>query len=214
VIETAPNTQHGTSAPRVRRAPPRRRKNAELRSREYLTEAEVERLIQAVRRRRSIGEHAPKLRDEAMVVLAFRHGLRVGELCTLCWDQIDFDVKRMHVSRNKNGNSGIHPLSGKELCLLRKLRRQNPHHRYVFLSVHGAPLSESGFRKMLARLTPKAGFEFGIHPHMLRHACGYKLANDGHDTRAIQDYLGHKNIQHTVRYTRLAPDRFKHFWKD
>ncbi len=75
-------------------------------------------------------------------------------------------------------------------------------------------MTDSAVRKLIARAGRGAGFDFPVHPHMLRHACGFKLANDGHDTRAIQHYLGHKNIQHTVRYTELAPDRFKDFWKD
>ena len=75
-------------------------------------------------------------------------------------------------------------------------------------------MSPAGFRKMLARTGKEAEFPFPVHPHMLRHACGYKLANDGQDTRALQHYLGHKNIQHTVRYTEMAPDRFKNFWRD
>ena len=69
-------------------------------------------------------------------------------------------------------------------------------------------------RKLMARAGEQAKLPFPVHPHMLRHACGYQLANEGHDTRALQHYLGHKNIQHTVRYTELAPDRFKNFWRD
>jgi type 1 fimbriae regulatory protein FimE len=75
-------------------------------------------------------------------------------------------------------------------------------------------LSAAGFRKMFARTGEESKFPFPVHPHMLRHACGYKLANDGQDTRALQHYLGHKNIQHTVRYTELSPERFKSFWED
>jgi type 1 fimbriae regulatory protein FimE len=70
------------------------------------------------------------------------------------------------------------------------------------------------FHRLVQRLGEAAKMPFPIHPHMLRHACGFKLANDGHDTRALQHYLGHKNIQHTVRYTEMAPDRFKDFWRD
>ena len=75
-------------------------------------------------------------------------------------------------------------------------------------------MTPAGFRKFLARLRVEAGMPFPIHPHMLRHATGYKLANDGQDTRALQHYLGHKNIMHTVRYTELSPERFKNFWDD
>ena len=75
-------------------------------------------------------------------------------------------------------------------------------------------MTESNVRKMIARAGRDAGLPFPTHPHMLRHACGHKLANDGHDTRAIQHYLGHKNITHTVRYTELSPERFRGFWDD
>jgi len=78
----------------------------------------------------------------------------------------------------------------------------------------GGPLTTSNVRKLIARAGREAGFEFSVHPHLLRHSCGYKLANDGHDTRAVQHYLGHRNIQNTVRYTQMAPDRFKDFWRD
>ena len=90
---------------------------------------------------------------------------------------------------------------------LRKLRRDYPKDAYVFVSERGGPI-------IVQRLGEAAKMPFPIHPHMLRHACGFKLANDGHDTRALQHYLGHKNIQHTVKYTELAPDRFKDFWRD
>ena len=82
------------------------------------------------------------------------------------------------------------------------------------MSERGSPFTTAGFRKMVARLGVAAKFKFPVHPHMLRHACGFQLANKGVDTRALQHYLGHKSIQHTVRYTELSPDRFKDFWKD
>src|SRR6478752_7544947 len=85
---------------------------------------------------------------------------------------------------------------------------------YVFVSERGGPIGPIGFHRLIQRVGEAAKMPFPIHPHMLRHACGFKLANDGHDTRALQHYLGHKNIQHTVRYTEMAPDRFKDFWRD
>ena len=90
--------------------------------------------------------------------------------------------------------------------------REDGASRYVFMTERGAPMTPAGFRKMLSRLGAK--FHFSVHPHMLRHACGFKLANDGRDRRALQHYLGHKNIMHTVRYTELSLDRFKNFWED
>jgi len=185
-----------------------RLRNAAYRSREYLTEAEVERLIKAA------GDNRHGHRDATMVLLAFRHGLRASELCALRWDQIDLAHGRLHVARAKNGTESTHPLTGRELRALRRLQREKEPGRYVFLSERDAPMSPVGFRRMITRLGEAAEMPFSIHPHMLRHACGFKLANDGQDTRALQHYLGHRNIQHTVRYTALTPDRFNGFWKD
>jgi integrase len=195
-----PTTENRTVI--VRRPP-----NAEIRSREYLTPAEVDRLIEAAKKNR--WGH----RDATMILVAYRHGFRATELVDLRWDQVDFDGHRLHVRRAKKGSPSTHALLGDEMRALRKLRRESPHSDFVFLSERGAPFSEAGFAKMVERAGVEAGLGFKAHPHMLRHACGYKLANDGHDTRSLQAYLGHRNIQHTVRYTELAPNRFKDFWR-
>jgi type 1 fimbriae regulatory protein FimE len=105
-------------------------------------------------------------------------------------------------------------LKGDELRALRKLKRDAGNAEYVFVSERGSPFSTAGYAKMVARAGEDAGFKFGVHPHMLRHARGYKLANDGHDTRSLQAYIGHKNIQHTTRYTEMSATRFKDFWRD
>jgi integrase len=201
----APNTVNGT----VDRKPPRRQRNAEVRAREYLTDAEVARLITAA----GFNRHAH--RDATMVLLAYRHGLRVAELVTLRWDAIDFKHGRVHVRRVKQGSEAVHPLSGRELRALRRLKReQDPEAPFVFTSERGVPFTPAGFRKLVARLGVAAKLEFPVHPHMLRHACGFHLANKGVDTRSLQAYLGHRNIQHTVRYTELTSTRFKDFWND
>ena len=106
-----------------------------------------------------------------------------------------------------------HPLTGRELRALRRLEREAAGSTFVFVSERGAPFMARGFQAMVERAGKAAGFDMKIHPHMLRHACGYALANKGHDTRALQAYLGHRNIQHTVRYTELSPTRFKDFWR-
>jgi len=149
--------------------------------------------------------------------VAYRHGLRVSELCALRWTHIDFAASRIDLVRAKRSTSLPHPLSGDEMRLLRQMQRQQQDQMacaYVFMTERLGPMSPSGFSQMLARTGKAAGFGFRVHPHMLRHACGYKLANDGCDIRTIQDYLGHKNIQHTVRYTQLAADRFKGLWDE
>src|SRR3954468_21829485 len=202
---TAPTT---TPAPQNGAVPPRPVPQAQRRPREYLTPKKVERLIAAARDNR----HGH--RDTTMIHVAYRHGLRVSELCALRWDQVDFEHGLLHVRRIKNGMPSVHPLGGGELRALRKLQREAMPSRYVFTTERRAPMSPAGFRKMLARTGEDRAFPFPVPPHMLRHACGYKLANNGQDTRALQHYLGHKNIQHTVRYTELAAERFKSFWED
>jgi type 1 fimbriae regulatory protein FimE len=189
---------------------PKRARNKDVRPREYLTPKEVERLIAAAKKRgRRYG-----LRDATMILVAFRHGLRVSELCALTWDQIDFSQGMMHVRRIKNGIGSVQQIGGEEMRMLRALKREDGGSRYVFMTERGAPMTPAGFRKFLSRLAIGAKFQFLVHPQMLRHACGFKLANDGRDTRALQHYLGHKNIMHTVRYTELSPERFKNFWED
>ncbi len=160
---------------------PRRKPNAEYRSREHLTEREVERLIEAVKGNR--WGH----RDATMVPLAYRHGLRAAELVDLRWEQIDLEHALLHVRRLKNGNPATHPLTGRELRALRRLQReQEPKSPFVFISERGAPFTRRGFQAMVERAGEAAGFDMKLHPHMLRHACGFKLANDGVDTRTIQ----------------------------
>jgi integrase len=187
---------------------PRRPKNAEVRTREYLTDAEVGRLQKAA------GNNRRGHRDATMILVAYRHGFRVSELVDLRWDQIDFNAGTLVVRRAKRGTPATHPIRGDELRALRRLaREQDPKSPFVFTSERGAPFTTAGFARLVERAGESAKLGFKAHPHMLRHACGFALANKGHDTRALQAYLGHKNIQHTVRYTEMAPDRFKDFWR-
>lgn len=195
---------------RAQRAMPVRQPNSKLRSREYLTPAEVSALLRAAGRRGRYGQ-----RDACLILLAYRHGLRVSEIVSLRWDQIDLKAGHLYVRRAKNGTPSTHPLQGDELRALRVLAREWPDRGgFVFISERHGPLSTEGVRKMFARTGEDAGLSFSVHPHMLRHGCGFALANAGHDTRALQLWLGHKNIQHTVRYTELSPARFRNFWRD
>jgi site-specific recombinase XerD len=188
---------------------PTRVPNAELRTREYLTDAEVDRLTEAARGNR----HGH--RDATMILVAYRHGLRAAELVDLRWDQIEFASATLHVRRLKRGTPSRHPILGDELRALRRLQReQEPKSPFVFTSERSTPFTTAGFARIVERAGAEAGLGFKAHPHMLRHACGYALANKGHDTRALQAYLGHRNIQHTVRYTELSPARFKDFWRE
>jgi type 1 fimbriae regulatory protein FimB/type 1 fimbriae regulatory protein FimE len=193
----------------IRKVTPRRPKNADIRTREYLTEREVERLIAGC------ADNRWPQRDQTMILLAFRHGLRASELCDLQWTQIDFEAATLAVTRVKNGTPATHPLTGRELRALRRLHREaEGRSPFLFVSERGSPMTVSNFQKLISRASEAAGLKIKAHPHMLRHACGFTLANAGKDTRSLQAYLGHKNIQHTVRYTELAPTRFKGWWKD
>ncbi len=194
--ETASTTANRT----LRRLP-----NATYRQREYLTEAEVDRLIEAARKR---GRNGP--RDSAAILLAYRHGLRAQELCQLRWPQIDLRHGRLHVNRAKGGVESVHPLHGPELRATRPLQGKSP---YVFTTEAGTPVKTSWFLRMFS-VPAKPPSSPPVHPHILRHSTGYKLANDGQDTRALAHYLGHRNLQSTARYTALAPDRFARFWRD
>jgi len=200
---TAPNIDNGKVAP------PTRKMNKDLRPREYLTGSEIERLMKAAK---NTGRHGH--RDSTLILIAYRHALRVSELIALRWDSIDLEQGLMHINRLKGGVASNHPIGGVEIRALRRLKREYGKSPYVFTTERKGPLTTSTVRKIVTRAGVNARIDFPIHPHMLRHSAGYKLANDGQDTRAIQHYMGHRNIQHTVRYTELSPDRFKGFWCD
>lgn len=189
--------------------PPIKRPNRDKRSREYLTAPEVKLLVDAAKH---VGRHGS--RDALLILMTYRHALRVGEVVDLKWEQLDLDRAKFHVNRLKNGDASVHFLEGDEIRALRKLRRDYPASAFVFCSEREGPLSVNAVHKIVARAGTVAGLELSIHPHMLRHGKGYQLANNGADTRAIQAYMGHKNIQHTVLYTKLDPSRFKGFGKD
>jgi integrase len=181
-----------------------RPKNLDVRVREHLTAGEVELLARAAKKRGRYGH-----RDALAIRMAARHGFRVSEICELRWDQVDLGAGLIHVTRKKNGVPSTHPLSGDEVRALRQLRRDWPDGRNVFVTQRGAPFTRSGLAKMVERAGEAAGFPFPVHFHMLRHACGYYYANRGEDTRSLQLWLGHKSIQHTVKYAELSAERFK-----
>jgi integrase len=186
-------------------ATPTRLKNSEYRSREYLTLDEVNALLDAV-------QSSPSFRypdrDYALLLIAFRHGLRASEASKLKWDAVDLKNKTIHINRSKTGNPGVHPLQPDELAALQAVRASFPDGGYVFQSERGTRLSEDSIASVVEKAGKVAGFSFKAHPHQLRHACGFYLANKGYDTRMIQAYLGHKSIQSTVIYTQLAAGRF------
>lgn len=190
-------------------SPPRRR--PDTRPRKHLTPSEVAALLKAARKSGRYG-----LRDETAVLLAYRHGLRATELCSLQWSQIDLRGATITVCRAKGGFRTEHPLRSVELRLLGRLRREHPEAPYVLMSERGSPWSTSNWRKVLTRLANAAGSKIAIsvNPHALRHACGFYLAGKGVDTRALSHYLGHRSLQSTERYTAQSAARFKDFFRD
>ena len=186
---------------------PRRLANADMRSREYLTPDEIEKLIKAAK------EGRWSLRDACLIMVAYRHGLRAKEACELEWSQVEFGRSAsLHVRRVKKGRPAVHPIRGDELRMLTALR-EYPDSAYIFTSERGTPFTTDAINRLVKVIGQRAGLSLPVHFHMLRHSCGYTLANDGIDTRAIQDWLGHVSITHTMRYTALSPARFKDFWR-
>jgi type 1 fimbriae regulatory protein FimB/type 1 fimbriae regulatory protein FimE len=177
----------------------------DVRSREYLEQHEVAALIKAAKRGRW-GQ-----RDATLVMVMERHGLRVSEAIAMRWDAVDLKAGTIAISRIKKGTPSTHYLKGSEMRSLRDLRRDWPDSPFLFASERGGPMTADNVRKLVARAGRDAQLPFPVHPHMLRHAAGYRLANAEKDTRAIQGFLGHRNITHTVKYTDLAPNRFKGF---
>lgn len=177
------------------RVPPRRLANSERRPREYLTQDEVGRLIKAAQ---TVGRHGH--RDAALILLMFRHGLRVSEAVALEWTQVDLEKGLLQVRRLKNGITSGHRLLDVEVRALRRLQRDYPDTPHVFVSERKAPLSAAAVRKILARAGKLAEIAFPVHPHQLRHATGYMLASQGIDARIVQRYLGHRKARYTAKY--------------
>jgi integrase len=193
--------------------PPPRRRNADVRKREHLTESEIEKLLRAA------GRGFYGLRDRTAILVCFRHGLRAAELCALTWDDVT-DLAHatratLNVRRLKGSVSGAQPLEPDEVSALRKLRQERPGDVYVFTTERGGAFTPAGFRKLLARLAEAAGLaSLKIHPHMLRHSTGYALANrDGVTTRDVAEVLGHANMANTKRYASLNASRFRGIWR-
>ena len=179
--------------------------------RKHLTGREVERLIEATKGSRN------EARDRCLLLLIFRHGLRVSEACRLRLDQVDTESRVLHVARLKGGLSTTQPLRGDELRAVKawliQRARMKPTGKAFFVSEQRKPLHRSTVNLALHKYSAAASLPLLAHPHMLRHACGFALADQGADTRLIQDYLGHRNIQHTVKYTATNPARFEKLWR-
>lgn len=203
VVVALPRTAYARSAP------PRKRTNRKARPRDYLSQREIESLISACKTDR----HA--LRDQALILIGFRHCLRSREICNLRWSDIDLKGARMHVRRAKGGSESAHPLSGRELRLLRDLKKRESGAEYVFITERGTPMSTRNLRWIVAEAGKQAGIPFPVNAHSLRHSGCTHLSAEGMDTRLLAEYAGFRNLQHVLRYAAVNPGRYRnHYWKD
>jgi site-specific recombinase XerD len=188
-----------------------RKPNVAYRVREHLTEAEMDRLLAALKRNR----HGH--RDWLVGLIIYRHGLRVSEACDLRWDDIDLTKRTVIIRRRKGSNDSTHYLERDELAGLKALQRhyakQGIKSAWVFMNDRGEPFARMGIARMIERAGEAAKLPFPVHVHMLRHSTGYALANRGMDTRRLQHFLGHASITNTVRYTAMSPEPFKDIWR-
>ncbi|MFZ0927645.1 MAG: tyrosine-type recombinase/integrase [Syntrophobacteraceae bacterium] len=179
--------------------------------RKYITVREVEKLMAVTKGSRN------EARDRCLLLMMFRHGLRVSEACALQLDQVDTESRVVHVARLKKGLSTTHPLRGDELRVIKAWLTDRATlkatGRAFFVSQYRKPLNRSTAWLTIRKYGDLARLELPTHPHQLRHACGFALADQGADTRLIQDYLGHRDIRHTVIYTATNPARFERLWR-
>ncbi len=184
-----------------------RQKNTAYRVHEHLTEAQMDKLLAALKRNR----HGH--RDWLIGLIIYRHGLRVSEACDLRWDDINLPKRTVIVRRLKGSHDSTHFLERDEVNGLRLLQRHGLKGAYVFVNERGQPFGRAGIGRMIERAGRAAKLPFPIHVHMLRHATGYALAARGMDTRRLQHFLGHASITNTVKYTAMSPEPFKDIWR-
>ena len=198
-----------TKRQKVKSDPNRASKAADQheRAKDYLSPGEMTLLLNAAKG----GRHG--VRDHLLLFMAYRHGLRVSEAIGLRRDELDLDRARLWVRRLKGGLSVEQPIAGDELrAIKRHLATRSDALPWLFISERGQPLTRQAVNHLIAAAAERASLP-GVHPHTLRHSCGFALADKGHDLRLIQDYLGHRDPRHTVRYTRTAGRRFEGLWR-
>lgn len=178
--------------------------------RDYLQDKEVDRLLAAAKDSPRHG-----LRNYLFALSAYRHALRISEVVDMRVGDVDLDAGRIYCRRLKGSVSNTHPMEGDEIRAMRKWLRERPQTAldFIFVSERGSPLTRQAAWRIMKEAGERAGLDVAVHPHMLKHSCGYFLANRGLDTRLIQDYMGHKQIQNTVRYTATNAKRFEGLWR-
>ena len=186
MLRARPGQRAAVQAGAVMKAMPTRKPNSDYRTREHLLEREVEALIKAAKGNRN------GLRDSTIILMMWRHGLRVSEACGLQWADVSFEDAILYVRRAKGGEHGTHPIADDEIAALRTLQREAGS-QWVFTSERGGPFERAGIARMIERSGIAAGLAFQCHPHQLRHACGYALVNRGVDTRTLQAFMGHRS---------------------
>lgn len=202
------NSKTGKPMPLTFRKPKQKDRGAP----KFLTKREVDHLIQVAYK---TGNKALRKRNALLLRMLFQHGLRRTEAINLPWNQINLLDSQLVIYRAKNGKVCHHPIPEVELRQLNAHKKTCNPGPYVFTSHFGTPFSPSGIKILIDTIAAKSDIPYAVHPHMFRHACGYWLANNGEDTRAIQEYLGHKDIKKTEIYTEIARNRFDKFrWEE